>query len=644
MAQPHALRSVSFLLLAIILVSCGQDVPSPSTTSSSGNGFTDHGVAAPVARARGVAATSDQDGNPIILAWPADHRGTGSILIVDAATGESEQVEVPGGYGPSPYANLLSTRNRFYSLFNNRFFEFDAGSRSFTFSREVSGRFAMSITEGPDGRIWAASYPDSHLLSYDPETGELREHGTLNEESWPQYPRAIAVGSSGWLYVGIGTTESQIIAYNPETGTRRRLAEPDERRTGHAPVWRGTDGNVYGRLYPDGSWYELADGRARRISEPPVERKPIMHGSQSAVLRNFPDGWQLEEVNLPEKWALVRKPDRDEPVHIRFDYETAGSHVMSLVKGPEDVLYGSTGHPLRLYTFDPKAEELSHRGLMGLNGHLNALDVLDGRLYMGLYARGGLLCYAPGESWDDRGTADSNPGLLFWATPTIHRPHAVVAHANGRHVVMGGTPDYGRTGGGLAIYDRQTGSRTLVSHEELLEYHSPYAMAGLSGDRIAVGTTTSAGTGGESRVDEAQLFVYDLVGQEITYQAPAVPGAREITDLLAEADGERIFGIAERDESPMFFGFDPRAQQVLQREALTDYGRIAGVQGSRVMVQGADGTVYILFRESIVTVDPDSYAHQKLAALPVRAGAGLALHDGRLYFASESHLWSYNVP
>ena len=35
----------------------------------------------------GVAATVDEDGRPIVLAWPMDHRGCGSILVIDAQSG-----------------------------------------------------------------------------------------------------------------------------------------------------------------------------------------------------------------------------------------------------------------------------------------------------------------------------------------------------------------------------------------------------------------------------------------------------------------------------------------------------------------------------------------------------------------------------
>ncbi len=60
-----------------------------------GNGFVDHGVAAPVARSRGATATVDGNGRNVVLAYLSDHRSCTSIVVIDATTGETRQVDVP---------------------------------------------------------------------------------------------------------------------------------------------------------------------------------------------------------------------------------------------------------------------------------------------------------------------------------------------------------------------------------------------------------------------------------------------------------------------------------------------------------------------------------------------------------------------
>ncbi|NQU75620.1 MAG: hypothetical protein HQ546_04795 [Planctomycetes bacterium] len=170
-------------------------------TRDLGNGFRDHGVAAPVARSRGAAATVDGDGNNVILVYLSDHRACMSLLTIDARTGESRQVDVPPHNRDSPFAVILSSKNHFLTHFGTTFMDFDPASGTFAFHGKTKDRVAMSMTEDHRGIVWAATYPKSHVVSYDPVSGDLTDHGSLNQEKWPQYPRSMAVGRDGWVYI-----------------------------------------------------------------------------------------------------------------------------------------------------------------------------------------------------------------------------------------------------------------------------------------------------------------------------------------------------------------------------------------------------------------------------------------------------------
>lgn len=61
------------------------------------------------------------------------------------------------------------------------------------------------------------------------------------------------------------------------------------------------------------------------------------------------------------------------------------------------------------------------------------------------------------------------------------------------------------------------------------------------------------------------------------------------------------------------------------------------------MIHGTGGKFFLLFDRSLVAFDPATGSHEKLADLPVEPRGSLALHDGRLYFASGSHLWSFRL-
>jgi streptogramin lyase len=182
-----------------------------------GNGFVDHGVATPLSQNRGMVATIDGEGRDVMLIWLYDHRGGYALLMVDALTGKSEQFATPYPWaGDGPFASLLSSRNKYYTHFGSHFVEFDPVKRAFTYFRKATPQMAMSMTEADDGTIWSATYPNSALVSFNPETRAFRDYGTINRENWRQYPRSVAVDDAGWVYVGLGATAAQIVVIDPK--------------------------------------------------------------------------------------------------------------------------------------------------------------------------------------------------------------------------------------------------------------------------------------------------------------------------------------------------------------------------------------------------------------------------------------------
>ena len=610
--------------------------PASAGTRDIGDGFALHGVAAPVSRARGVAATVDGDGRPIVLAWPMDHRGCGSILVIDARTGQVEQIPTPFGMASTPFAVLLSTRNRFYSYFD-KFVEFDAETRRFTFWSDAPPNFAMSFTEDDHGVVWTSAYPNCELLSYVPDSGDLINHGPLNHETWPQYPRTIAVDGSGWVYVGIGSTRGQIVAFDPGTGERTTLVPESDRRHGASTVYRGVDGRVYGRPFNGGPWWAMLEGGVTPVDAPAAEQ-PIPAGSQEAVLDNFPDGLALEEINLPERYVDVREAGTVRRLDI--DFESAGSHILSIAKGPDGRIHGSTGHPLRFYTYDVQADTFIHRGLWDLSGHLNALSVQGRKIYCGEYSGGRLWEYDPFLPWADRAPENPNPRVLISVSPTIIRPHALLAHPDGRRLIMTGTPGYGLTGGGMLIWDTESESHTLLTHEDLIPDHSTVSLAATPGGNIVGGTTISPGTGGEALAKEAELYILDPDEGRVLFREAVVPGASEIRDMLTGPDG-LIYGLAD---GSAFFVFDPESREVVHFESKLPYGDLAGQQAPRILATGPDDRIYALFRNAIVRIEPGSFEHVQVGEPPVNANAGIVLHEGRLYFTHSSEVWSFRVP
>ena len=609
-----------------------------------GNGFRDHGVATPISNHRGTVATVDGEERNVVLLWLYDHRGGYALLMIDAETGKTDQFPMPydqGGDGP--FASVLSSRNRFYSHFGSHFVEFDPVKRAFTFHHRTVPQMAMSMTEDDGGRIWSGTYPNSAVACYDPDTGVFRDYGNLYEQNWRQYPRAIAADDTGWIYFGIGSTASQIIALEPESGTATPLLTEEERAQAHAPVYRDMDGKVYGHPSGQGEsgWMELYQGQRRDITRPAnPEPKPIIESSQALFHRDFPDGKRLQTCDLVERRLVVEDPASSTTHEVNFDYTSEGAHLMGVAHAPDGTICGGTAFPMRFFSYNPSSDRWINRQALG---QYNTVAPTADRFWIGAYTHGLLEEWNPAELWvtTKKDNPDSNPALRFECGNVINRPHDLLPFPDGRTVVLAGTPGYGLTGGGLLIWDVESQSSTLLEHDDLLPQHSTMSLAPLADGNLLGGSTVGAGTGGEEKATEAELYILDMESKKIIWHQVLFPNVHDYTDLRALPDG-KVLGVADQHR---FFVFDPATRSILHEQNLEPvFGLTTSQQGPRVFVVHPDGRVFILFRKGIAAVDLGNYAIRLLAESPVEVGPGGDYLDGRIYFGSGSHLYSYELP
>ena len=617
---------------------------SDSNTEAMGNGFFHHGVATPISNHRGTAVTVDGEGRNVVLIWLYDHRGGYALLMIDAETGKSEEFPMPyppGGDGP--FAAILSSRNRYYTHFNSHFVEFDPVERAFTFHHKTVPQMAMSMTEDDDGRIWSGTYPNSAVASFNPRTGEFRDFGNLYDQNWRQYPRAIAADDTGWVYFGIGSTASQIVSLDPETGKAEPLLVESERSQAHAPVYRDLNGKVYGHTSggSEDGWMELYRGVRTDVGRIENRReKPFIAGSQGLFHTDFPDGKRMVECSLVDRTLAVEDPRSGNTRRVSFDYSSEGAHIMGVATAPDNTVCGGTAFPMHFFSFNPETDTWTNRPALG---QWNTVAREGGMFFIGAYTHGLLEEWDPARPWvhTERGKAGCNPNLLYECHEVINRPHMLLAHPNGRTVVLAGTPGYGLTGGGMLFWDRQTREHTLLEHTDILPDQSTMSLAPLPDGKLLGGTTTSAGTGGEQKAREAELYIMDMETKRLDWHAAVFPGAQGYTDMCSGPNGV-VYGVVDRRR---FFVFDPAARRVVHRKELgAEFGPTTSQQGPRVFVTAPDGAVYILFTKGIAIVEPETYAIRLLAESPVPIGPGGDILNGRIYFGSGSHVYSYRVP
>jgi hypothetical protein len=628
------------VVVLLILLCCG----ALAATEDLGNGFLHHGVATPVSNHRGTVCTVDGEGHDVVLIWLFDYTGGYALLMVDAKTGKSEQFKVPfPPGGDCPYSSLLSSKNRYYTHFNSYFCEFDPVQRKFTFFQKTAPQMAMGMTEDDNGVIWSVTYPQSGVVSYNPATGEFKDYGQVYHQTWAQYQRAVAADDKGFIYFSISSTARQVIIFNPKTGTATPLIPDPERVHGDASLARDVNGKVYCQLTGDGPqpWYELYDGQARKLdAAPKITRKPCITGSQGLFWSTFPDGSRLRSCDTVERTLEWASADGKETRKVNFDYTSEGAHIMGLCASPDGTICGGTAFPMRFFSYDPVADKWTNRACYG---QANTVTHTSDRFFVGGYTHGFVLEYDPSKPWvpSEKGKPGCNPAILTTCENTINRPHGLLASADGNVIVMAGTPGYGFTGGGLLIYDRRDGSETLLTHKELLEDHATMGLAWLPNGNLLVGSTTSAGTGGQQKAKQAELYELDMKTHKVLWHEPFLEGVQSYMNLCPGPDGV-IYGIAD---STTFFVFDPATRKIVNKQVLgPELGPTVSQQGTRALIPAPGGKIYLLLRKGIATIDPQGYKITLVAASPVPIGLGGDVLDGRLYFGNASHVYSWKLP
>lgn len=133
----------------------------------------------------------------------------------------------------------------------------------------------------------------------------------------------------------------------------------------------------------------------------------------------------------------------------------------------------------------------------------------------------------------------------------------------------------------------------------------------------------------------------DMATKNIDWHQVIFPGAQSYSDMCSGPNG-LVYGVVDLKR---FFVFDPAKKIIVhEEETYAEFGRTASQQGPRVFVTAPDGKIYMLFARGVAVVDPDTFAVTLLAKSPVPIAAGGDILDGRIYFSSGSHLYSYAVP
>lgn len=593
--------------------------------------FLDHGVAVPVSSPRGVVATTDAAGHGVVLVWLIDHTGGHALLHIDVDTGEVLQHAPPfDRRGEAPFASILTRDRRFITHFAGHFTVYDPDARAFTFTAPASPTSAMSFTEDRDGVVWAATWPDSGLVSFDPRTQALVDHGPSSKEAWKQYPRSVVVDDAGHVFIGVGSTEARILVRNVTAGTVTNLLADRPAVAGAVKLIHREDDAVFALVTAttgQQQWYRVGVDAAVPIDKPTSLRlRPVVAGTQDLMHRTFGDGRTLGSFDTVAGALVVREPAGER--RVRFAYASEGAHVMSLAVVSDGVV-GATTFPMRRFQWRAGTGRVHDEA----PGQWNVLAAEGHRLVAGAYPGGTVV------AWD---LDDDAPRVLGAGSPDVHRPHDVVVVDDGRAAIVGGTPAYGLTGGGMVFADLVAGTTQTRRHLDVVPQRSMLSLAAVPGKRVLGGTTTAAGTGGVRASGEAGLYELDVATRDITPRGVPVPGALAITDLIHDDVSGYVYGTA--DLTTFFAWHEPTGAVVATRDLRElGLGPAISPHGPGAFTRTPDGDVLLVLQRGVVRVEPRTFDLAIVATSPVLLTVVGGVIDGRLMVAGGSHLYSLAI-
>ncbi|WP_228978996.1 PQQ-binding-like beta-propeller repeat protein [Streptomyces sp. DH12] len=591
---------------------------------------------------------------------------TGDLLVSVSLTGGDGAwavTEAPSGVYAGTYGNAHLYR-----------WSPDSGEIAEDLGLPAPGQtFIWALATDSAGKVWGGTFPGGKVFRFDPATRAFTDFGQAVPGQ--TYVRSIAC-SGGKVYSG-SYAAAHIAELDPATGTFTQLPTPPGLDTiAGKPVYDldAYDGRLYARIGSDAPNPLYVFDLATRTWSAPI---PEVHGLsvcppgedgavyfiQRGELRRYDPatgentGTGLRFSGKVQNarsfgWAELGLPDYPGRSVVgtlwrgdMFRYNPAtGAHAVlgtKVRKEPIDIQALEAGGRRTLY-----AGGFLNGGFSAVNtltgaptfhrfGQIEAiLRDADGTVWIGQYPDARLFRYHPAKPWNSPeyspegppGTPP-NPEVVLTLKPELQSRARCLADV-GTKVAVGTVPDGNRLGGGLALYDKETGdwtfTRNVVRDMSIIsldaEYGVVYGGASIFG---GLGTTPPTRTAGA-------VFAWHVERGEKLWERELVQGIGAVSAVAVA--GGAVWALTGHS----LFALNPGTGEVIRRLELGTRNNDGSIVISRrklyVSVDGA-----LIFRVDPLFPNRDP---QLLVNFPHRR---LAAHEGFLYFSRGPELYTVDV-
>jgi hypothetical protein len=577
------------------------------------------GLGALVASAVGPGARSGTERLYLSYLY-VDH--TIDVVAVDPATGEAKVFPNPAPTESGARSMTVGPDGNIYlgTLPRAHFLKLDpkAGKLIDLGRPSETEEYIWDVGFGSDKKLYGATYPQAKLVRYDPASGKMDDLGRMDPVE--QYAHYVAGSNNGFVYVGIGTSKANIAAYQIATGLHREILPPEFQQVGQASVYRGQDGNVYGKV--ESQYFRLHDFTATPVTErdasKPVETDKLRDGNR---------------VSASGRIIHITSGSGREIAERKFSYAGNLLNIFRVAFGPDRRLYGSSILPIHFLRLNAERGVLSDIGDLG-GGEIYSFLAHDNRLLAAAYSgTAPLYVFDPAKPFRESGE-EKNPELVNFANSDHGwRPQAMIAGPGG-NVYVGAVSGYGKLGGPLLVWNAKTAE--IHQYPQLVQDQSVVTLA-VWKEMIAGGTTVGGGGGSHPTQHEAKIFLWDPQTRQKTFETVPVPGAGSITDLIAAPNG-MIYGIAGGGSAAVMFVFDPGKKIVtLRKEAPFSRAVYNAIE------VGRNGDLLGLASTGIFRIDTSTNTVSLSAQSPKPITGGFAMDGEEIYFACGAELWRFTL-
>ncbi len=472
-----------------------------------------------------------------------------TVVKIDPATGTASQATALDPTANFPTGALRTRDGRIYvgAAYAGHLYRYDPATERLDDLGAINlpdDTFPCNMDEDADGVIWIGCYGSAGLTSYDPAADAFTRHGRMDETDMYCYP---CVGAGGTIACLIRTTRPHVVVYDPVAGRRETVGPVVVTEDGGTmALYRATDEHLY--IRSTAGDYRLNGFEAEPVADLPDPAPPLTMSDGSTA--DFAD----REIQMYRKMAITQ-PESGGTRTLPVVYESAGSEIFLVHRGPDDNLYGSSILPLHLFRHDPSTGAMDDLGICTTaTGEVYSMANMDGKLYTCSYPGAVLSVYDPARPYQFGKDTGSNPRDLGRMDEISYRPRAMVAGPLGR-VWTASVPNYGMWGGPLSWYDPATDG--FGTYRDIAGEASCWSLAWLEGHGLlAIGTTIDGGTGTQPRVDQASLFLWDYENEEKAWEG-RLPIDAMAVNALEVLDAGLLCGTAYTGSESFVFVFSP---------------------------------------------------------------------------------------